>query len=286
MKIALVGNNDGPLRFYNQLVKTEVQILYVGLQNRPEDTSLENSYKGLDVPVSYDIDEQKMLEDLLNIEPDIIINIFCNFIFKKSLLYYTILNYHLSPLPRYRGRHPMHWALINGEKTFGSTVHFMNEKIDDGAIVLESTLNVPDRCSVQNLRELLICDMETKLHTLPKLLIDPTHDFKINDISEATYVLRRFPEDSQLKEWDEPERIYRKIWALSSESNAAYLMIKEKRYEVKSARFEKKQFEGVSTPTIYKVDKKHIYVATKSGLSLILKLDNHDLKPNTKIDFR
>lgn len=284
MKIALVGNNDGPLRFYDCLNKTDVNIVYIGLQNVPNHNPLKNRYENLKLRLSYEIDEQKMLEDLSDLEPDYIVNVFCNFIFKQSLSHYTILNYHLSPLPYYRGRHPMHWALINGEKTFGSTLHFMNEKVDDGAIALESEVIVPDKCSVQDLRELLISSMEIKLDTLPQLLTDTNHKFKANDSSRATHVLRRYPEDSHLKEWDDPLRIYRKIWALSSEANPAYIKVENKSYVVKSAEFEKKQFIGVESPTIYAVDKNHVYVALKGNRSLNLRAENHNLKPNTKID--
>ena len=45
------------------------------------------------------------------------------------------LNLHGSYLPRYRGRVPVNWAVINGETETGATLHYMVEKPDAGEIV-------------------------------------------------------------------------------------------------------------------------------------------------------
>jgi methionyl-tRNA formyltransferase len=45
------------------------------------------------------------------------------------------LNLHGSYLPRYRGRVPVNWAVINGETETGATLHYMVEKPDAGDIV-------------------------------------------------------------------------------------------------------------------------------------------------------
>jgi methionyl-tRNA formyltransferase len=45
------------------------------------------------------------------------------------------LNLHGSLLPRYRGRAPVNWAVINGESETGATLHYMVEKPDAGDMV-------------------------------------------------------------------------------------------------------------------------------------------------------
>jgi methionyl-tRNA formyltransferase len=45
------------------------------------------------------------------------------------------LNLHGSYLPKYRGRVPVNWAVINGETETGATLHYMVEKPDAGDIV-------------------------------------------------------------------------------------------------------------------------------------------------------
>ena len=54
-------------------------------------------------------------------------------------------NLHASLLPQYRGAAPINWALINGEKETGVTTFLLNERIDEGEILLqESTPITPD----------------------------------------------------------------------------------------------------------------------------------------------
>ena len=46
-------------------------------------------------------------------------------------------NYHY-----YRGRNILNWALINDEKEFGITVHFVDEGIDTGDLILQKTFEI------------------------------------------------------------------------------------------------------------------------------------------------
>lgn len=54
-------------------------------------------------------------------------------------------NLHASLLPQYRGAAPINWAIINGETQTGVTTFMLNERIDEGSILLQrSTPITPD----------------------------------------------------------------------------------------------------------------------------------------------
>ena len=54
-------------------------------------------------------------------------------------------NLHASLLPQYRGAAPINWAIINGEKETGVTTFLLNERIDEGSILMQqSTPIAPD----------------------------------------------------------------------------------------------------------------------------------------------
>ena len=53
-----------------------------------------------------------------------------------------ILNIHPSLLPKYPGIHTYQRALENGDSEHGTTVHFVNEEIDGGAIVLQAKVPI------------------------------------------------------------------------------------------------------------------------------------------------
>jgi methionyl-tRNA formyltransferase len=57
------------------------------------------------------------------------------------------LNVHPSLLPAYRGPAPLFWALRNGERETGVTVHLMDERFDTGDIVLQAPVALADGIS-------------------------------------------------------------------------------------------------------------------------------------------
>jgi len=64
-------------------------------------------------------------------------------IFKKNLLeQMKIINLHPSLLPKYRGPSPEFWALKNGEKHIGITLHWINEGIDTGNILYQDEFKI------------------------------------------------------------------------------------------------------------------------------------------------
>ena len=79
-------------------------------------------------------DNFKLFEKKLNkYEFDWLLNLWSPLIFKKDFLnkFKSNLNLHPSYLPYNRGKDPYVWSILN-EKPFGTTIHEMNEKIDDG----------------------------------------------------------------------------------------------------------------------------------------------------------
>ena len=55
---------------------------------------------------------------------------------------YGAINIHASLLPRYRGRHPLNWAIISGETKTGITIHYVDEGLDTGDIILQEAVDV------------------------------------------------------------------------------------------------------------------------------------------------
>lgn len=85
-----------------------------------------------------DINEPDNVARLSEIAPDFILSFYYRNMIKREALDIPrrgALNLHGSWLPRYRGRVPVNWAVINGESETGATLHYMVEKPDAGDIV-------------------------------------------------------------------------------------------------------------------------------------------------------
>ena len=71
-------------------------------------------------------------------------------------------NLHASLLPDYRGAAPINYAVINGEEKTGVTTFFINEKIDEGNILLQEEIPVWENENAGSLHDRLM-EMGSKL---------------------------------------------------------------------------------------------------------------------------
>lgn len=81
----------------------------------------------------------------------------CHFkqVLKKNIIdipKYGCINLHPSLLPNYRGLSPQHWPIINGDKETGITVHFINEGIDKGDIIIQHKIAIDPNMYVYDLQ--------------------------------------------------------------------------------------------------------------------------------------
>lgn len=78
-------------------------------------------------------------------KPDIILSCYYRFIIKEDILSSAsigCLNIHPSLLPYYKGTFSTPWAIINGEKQTGISIHEMVKSVDTGKIILQTPLNI------------------------------------------------------------------------------------------------------------------------------------------------
>ena len=93
------------------------------------------------------LNDKEFINKIKEINPDIIIVV----AFRKlpaeifSIPKYGTINLHASLLPNYRGAAPINWCLINNETKTGVTTFFINEKIDQGDILLKEEVNISDK---------------------------------------------------------------------------------------------------------------------------------------------
>jgi methionyl-tRNA formyltransferase len=130
------------------------------------------------------------LATLRTLAPDVIVSVNAPQVFKRRLLRLPRLgciNVHGALLPKYRGRLPSFWVLLNGEKESGATVHFMNEQLDDGPIILQRTIPIaPHETQHSLLLKTKRLGAELLLEALDRLeqgALEP----QVNAAEQATY---------------------------------------------------------------------------------------------------
>jgi methionyl-tRNA formyltransferase len=104
-------------------------------------------------------------------------------------------NMHGSLLPRYRGRAPVNWAVVNGETQTGATLHWMTEKADAGDIVDQEAVSIgPDDTAIQVQRGVTAAAVVILGRRLEELKAGRAPR-RPQDESAATTYERRGPED-------------------------------------------------------------------------------------------
>ena len=113
------------------------------------------------------------------------------------------LNMHGSLLPKYRGRVPVNWAVINGETETGATLHYMTEKPDAGDIVDQLAVPIlPDDTALEVFRKVTVAAEITLHRSLPALLAG-TARRQPQDLAQGSYCGGRKPEDGRI-DWRLP----------------------------------------------------------------------------------
>ena len=138
-------------------------------------------------------------------KPDII---FCigltKMIPKEILAIAPCLNIHPALLPKYRGRYSIPHAIFNGEKYTGATIHWMDEGIDSGAIIMQEKIKIEKDDTAQSIWD-KFNDVGEKLfgEFLDLWLSGETIDSYPQDESESTYYPKCLPNSGQIDlSWD------------------------------------------------------------------------------------
>ncbi len=113
------------------------------------------------------------------------------------------LNMHGSLLPKYRGRAPVNWAILHGERKTGATLHYMTAKPDAGDIVSQQAVPIlPDDTALDVFRKVTVA-AEIALDAALPGLIAGTAPRMAQDLSQGSYFGGRNPEDGRI-DWSRP----------------------------------------------------------------------------------
>jgi methionyl-tRNA formyltransferase len=141
---------------------------------------------------------------------DLFVSMSFNQIFKETLINlppFGIINCHAGKLPFYRGRNVLNWALINDEKDFGITVHFIDEGIDTGNILLQRTHKIDDTDDYSTLLARAHEECGLILYDAIKLLQSGTYEIvkQVDIDSTGSYCTTRVSGDEILN-WQQTSR--------------------------------------------------------------------------------
>lgn len=158
------------------------------------------------------------LEEIINLQPDLIVTAAFGQLLPKSLLdapKYKAVNVHASLLPKYRGGAPIHYAVMNGEKKTGVTIMYMAEKLDAGNIISQDEIDIKENDTVGDVHDqLAVLGTALLKRTLPTIF-NGTNDSIPQDESLVSFASNISREDERIDWTQDAESIHNHIRGLS-----------------------------------------------------------------------
>jgi methionyl-tRNA formyltransferase len=125
------------------------------------------------------------------------------------------LNLHGSLLPRYRGRAPVNWAVLQGEKHTGATLHYMEARPDAGDVVGQQSVPIlPDDTARDVLAKVTVAAEIVLDAALPRLVAGSAPRVA-QDLSQGSYFGGRKAEDGRIDWMQSATRIHDLVRAVA-----------------------------------------------------------------------
>ena len=179
--------------------------------------------------------------------PDFLFSFYYRYMLDKAWLKVPrrgALNMHGSLLPKFRGRAPVHWAILKGETVTGASLHYMVEKPDAGALVDQKSIPILENDTALDVSLKVAAAAQDVLRRSLPLLVAGRAQARTLDLGLGSYFGRRRPEDGRI-DWRRSAReVHDLVRAVAppfpgafTEVNGCRLAVLETRVDGEPARF-------------------------------------------------
>jgi len=235
--VVYYGNQNVGVYCLEELLRhPEIEVVAVGVLDKYPDEQL--SYgsvrelaesKALRVFAPKRINDESFVNMIASLGVDYGISVAWRKIFKKPLVEAHrkgIINFHGAYLPAFRGANPANWAIIEGAKETGVTVHFVDEGIDTGPIILQEKLSIGERETAWELRKRQDELSVRLMRKLARMLVEHDNLPRVEQDPRKgpTYHVRK-PEDGLINFEKPAEVVYNLIRALTKPYPGAFTYV-------------------------------------------------------------
>ncbi|EJQ2944187.1 bifunctional UDP-4-amino-4-deoxy-L-arabinose formyltransferase/UDP-glucuronic acid oxidase ArnA [Escherichia coli] len=195
--------------------------------------------RGIPVYAPDNVNHPLWVERIAQLSPDVIFSFYYRHLIYDEILQLApagAFNLHGSLLPKYRGRAPLNWVLVNGETETGVTLHRMVKRADAGAIVAQLRIAIaPDDIAITLHHKLCHAARQLLEQTLPAIKHGNILEIAQRE-NEATCFGRRTPDDSFL-EWHKPASVlHNMVRAVADPWPGAFSYVGNQKFTVWSSR--------------------------------------------------
>ena len=280
MKIVFMGTPDFAVNVLQGLIDNNYDV--VGVVSQPDKevgrkriltpTPVKEVALKYNIPVFQPVKIRNEYDDILALEPDLIVTCAYGQIIPKEILDYPRLgciNVHGSLLPKLRGGAPIHHAIMDGLDETGITIMYMDVSMDSGDIISQRCIPITDSDNVGILWDKLsLLGRDLLLDTLPSI-IDGTNDRIKQDESLVTFGFNVKREEEHLDFNKTSREVFNHIRGLNPWPSA-YAVLDDQEMKIYDSEILDKVFSTKSCGEIVDVNKEGIVVKTSDG-AVVLK---------------
>jgi len=184
--------------------------------------------KGITVYTTEEVNSPQWIAKIAAINPDVIFSFYYRRMICREILVLPgvgAFNLHGSYLPHYRGRCPVNWVIINGEKQTGVTLHYMIEKPDAGDIVGQKPVVIDVSDTAKTLYDKLCGAAKELLDEVLPLIKKGQIPRQKQDLSQGSYYGGRRPEDGRIDWKKSADEIYNLIRGVTEPYPGAFAFL-------------------------------------------------------------
>jgi methionyl-tRNA formyltransferase len=228
--------------------------------------------RGVEVVTPNDPNSAEWVERVTKLAPDYLFSFYYRSMLGPQLLAsarWGALNMHGSLLPRYRGRAPVNWAILNGERATGATLHFMVAKPDAGPIVAQQAVPIGINDTALTVSQ-AVAEAAAELleQSLPMLAAGPPSSRPM-DLAAGSYFGARKPDDGRI-DWSWPAaRVHNLIRAVAPPFPGAFTDRRQQQFLFESSRWTgERATHPDAAPCLYVDKDKRLYLDCADGVRL------------------
>lgn len=223
---------------------------------------------------------------ITNKSVDLIISVNYLFIIEKDIIELPVLlafNIHGSLLPRYRGRTPHVWSIINNEKYTGITAHKIDEGCDTGDIIEQIKIEITNKDTGASILNKYAQQYIPLIESVIFKIKNDSVVYLKQKEAEATYFGVRTPDDGKI-DWNwQKERIYNWVRAQASPYPGAFTFYQDEKIIIDEIVFSNHGF-NTEMPNGLILSEEPLLVKTSNGVVELTAVRNENLK--IKVDFK
>ena len=174
--------------------------------------------RGIEAITVDDPNDPQIVARILALAPDFLFSFYYRKMLGADILGIPkqgALNMHGSLLPKYRGRVPTNWAVINGETETGASLHYMDIKPDAGDLVAQSSVPIlGDDTAFEVFQKVVVAAEITLVRALPQLIGGTAPRVRL-DLKSGSYFSGRKPDDGRIDWQQSAQQIYNLIRAVA-----------------------------------------------------------------------